>query len=173
MYEKFGQFIDGKWQASSNKETYEVINPANEEVIGLASKATPEDVDRALKSAEKGLEVWKKTSPWKRSSVIRKIADLIRAKQDVLAKWITLEVGKPFLEGKGEVGATADIFEWNSEETKRIYGQTVESRFEDTRISCLLSTNWSCCSNVSLEFSFSFIRKKNINCFSCRMFCYN
>ena len=134
MYEKFGQFIDGKWQASSNKETYEVINPANEEVIGLASKATPEDVDRALKSAEKGLEVWKKTSPWKRSSVIRKIADLIRAKQDVLAKWITLEVGKPFIEGKGEVGATADIFEWNSEETKRIYGQTVESRFEDTRI---------------------------------------
>ena len=73
MYEKFGQFIDGKWQASSNKETYEVINPANEEVIGLASKATPEDVDRALKSAEKGLEVWIKTSPWKRSSVIRKI----------------------------------------------------------------------------------------------------
>ena len=99
MYEKFGQFIDGKWQASSNKETYEVINPANEEVIGLASKATPEDVDRALKSAEKGLEVWKKTSPWKRSSVIRKIADLIRAKQDVLAKWITLDVGKPFSEG--------------------------------------------------------------------------
>ena len=133
MYEKFGQFIDGKWQASSNKETYEVINPANEEVIGHASKATPEDVDRALKSAEKGLEVWKKHL-LERSSVIRKIADLIRAKQDVLAKWITIEVGKPFLEGKGEVGATADIFEWNSEETKRIYGQTVESRFEDTRI---------------------------------------
>ena len=134
MYEKFGQFIDGKWQASSNNETYEVINPANEEVIGRASKATPEDVDRALKSAEKGLEVWKKTSPWKRSSIIRKIADLIRTKQDVLGKWLTLEVGKPFAEGKAEAGATADIFEWNSEETKRIYGQTVESRFEETRI---------------------------------------
>ena len=134
MYEKFGQFIDGKWQASSNKETYEVINPANEEVIGRASKATPEDVDRALKSAEKGLEVWKKTSPWKRSSIIRKIADKIREKQDIIAKWLTLEVGKPLAEGKAEAGATADIFEWNSEETKRIYGQTVESRFEDTRI---------------------------------------
>jgi len=134
MYEKFGQFIDGKWQPSEKKETYEVINPANEEIIGHASKATPVDVDKALKSAEKGLEVWKKTPPWKRSSIIRKIADLIRVKQDVLAKWLTLEVGKPFTEGKGEVGATADIFEWNSEETKRIYGQTVESRFEDTRV---------------------------------------
>ena len=134
MYEKFGQFIDGKWQPSEKKETYEVINPANEEVIGHASKATPVDVEKALKSAEKGLEVWKKTPPWKRSAIIRKIADLIREKQDVLAKWLTLEVGKPFAEGKGEVGGTADIFEWNSEETKRIYGQTVESRFEDTRV---------------------------------------
>ena len=134
MYSKFGQFIDGKWQESEIKETYEVLNPATEELLGKASKASPSDVEKALKSAEKGLEVWKKISPWKRSSIIRKIADLIREKQDILAKWLTLEVGKPFIEGKAEAGATADIFEWNSEETKRIYGQTVQSRFEDTRI---------------------------------------
>ena len=100
MYEKFGQFIDGKWQQSEKKETYEVINTATEEILGNASKASSTDVDKALKSAEKGLEIWKKTSSWKRSAVIRKIADLIREKQDVLAKWITLEVGKPFAEGK-------------------------------------------------------------------------
>ena len=134
MYKKFGQFIDGKWQESSDKGTYEVINPANEEVIGNASKATPQDVDRALKSAEKGLEVWKKTPPWQRSYIIRKIADKMREKQNVLAKWMTLEVGKPFSEAKAEVGGSADIFEWNAEETKRIYGQTVESRFADTRV---------------------------------------
>ena len=134
MYEKFGQFIDGKWQQSSDKSTYEVINPANEEILGKASKATPVDVDKALKSAAKGLEVWKQTPPWQRSYIIRKIADKMREKQDVLAKWMTLEVGKPFAEAKGEVGGAADIFEWNAEETKRIYGQTVESRFADTRV---------------------------------------
>ena len=53
MYNKFGQFIDGKWQTSSNNETYDVINPATEEVIGKASKASREDVQKALKSAEK------------------------------------------------------------------------------------------------------------------------
>ena len=134
MYEKFGQFINGKWQQSSDKSTYEVINPANEEVLGKASKATPEDVNLALKSAEKGLLTWKQTPPWQRSYIIRKIADKMREKQDVLAKWMTLEVGKPFAEAKGEVGGAADIFEWNAEETKRIYGQTVESRFPDTRV---------------------------------------
>ena len=40
MYSKFGQFIDGKWQPSEKKETYDVINPATEELIGKASKAT-------------------------------------------------------------------------------------------------------------------------------------
>ena len=134
MYNKFGQFIDGKWQASSNNETYDVINPATEEVIGKASKASREDVQKALKSAEKGLKIWRDTSPWKRSYIIRKIADKMREKQDVLAKWMTLEVGKPLAEGIGEVGGAADIFEWNAEETKRIYGQTVESRFPDTRV---------------------------------------
>ena len=47
MYSKFGQFIDGKWQQSQNNETYDVINPATEEVIGKASKAGEEDVNKA------------------------------------------------------------------------------------------------------------------------------
>ena len=134
MYEKFGQFINGKWQKSENNETYDVINPATEEIIGKASKAGRGDVDKALKSAEAGLNVWRNTAPWQRSYIIRKIADKIREKQDVLAKWLTLEVGKPLAEGTGEAGGAADIFEWNAEETKRIYGQTVESRFPDTRV---------------------------------------
>ena len=134
MYEKFGQFIDGKWQKSEKNETYEVINPATEEIIGKASKAGRSDVEKALKSAEKGLRVWRNTAPWQRSYIIRKIADKIREKQNVLAKWLTLEVGKPLAEGVGEAGGAADIFEWNAEETKRIYGQTVESRFPDTRV---------------------------------------
>ncbi len=134
MYSKFGQFINGKWQEAEKKETYEVINPATEEVIGRASKASSVDVDRALKSAEKGLNVWRNTAPWQRSYIIRKIADLMREKKDLLAKWLTLEVGKPLAEGLGEVGGAADIFEWNAEETKRIYGQTVESRFPDSRV---------------------------------------
>ena len=134
MYEKFGQFINGKWQKSENNETYDVINPATEEIIGKASKAGRGDVDKALKSAEAGLKVWRNTAPWQRSYIIRKIADKIREKQDVLAKWLTLEVGKPLAEGVGEAGGAADIFEWNAEETKRIYGQTVESRFPDTRV---------------------------------------
>ena len=134
MYSNFGQFIDGQWQQAEKKETYKVINPATEEVLGEASKASSVDVQKALKSAEKGLETWKNTTPWQRSYVIRKIADLMRERKDVLAKWLTLEVGKPLKEAIGEVGGGADIFEWNAEETKRIYGETLQSRFPETRV---------------------------------------
>ena len=134
MYSKFGQFINGKWQSSAQKETYPVINPATEEIIGHASKANKTDVEKALKSAQEGFDIWKKTSPWERSVIIRKIADLLRKKSKILAKWMTLETGKPFAEAEVEVKGSADIFEWNSEETKRIYGQPVESRFSGTKI---------------------------------------
>jgi succinate-semialdehyde dehydrogenase/glutarate-semialdehyde dehydrogenase len=134
MYEKFGQFIEGRWQQSSSGDTYEVINPASEEIIGLASKANKEDVHKALKSAAKGLEIWKNTSPWERAKILRKISELIRNKINILSKWMTLEVGKPLTEGPGEINGAADIFEWNSEETKRIYGEINQSRFPNTRI---------------------------------------
>jgi len=134
MYAKFGQFINGKWQKSSSGETYDVINPANEEIIGKASKANKDDVHKAIKSAAIGLEIWRNTSPWERAKVLRKISELMREKIDTLSKWMTLEVGKPLSEGPGEINGAADIFEWNSEETKRIYGEINQSRFPNTRI---------------------------------------
>ncbi len=134
MYEKFGQFINGKWQESSGKETYNVINPATEELIGKASKANDKDVELCLESASKGFEVWRKTSPWERSKIIRNISELIRKKNDILSKWLTLEVGKPLKESSGEANGAADIFEWSSEEAKRIYGETLQGRSPETKI---------------------------------------
>ena len=134
MYEKFGQYINGKWQKSSGGETYEVLNPATEEVIGNASKANEKDIALCLKSAEAGFEIWKNTSPWERSKVIRKISELIRKKNDILSKWLTLEVGKPLNESLGEASGAADIFEWSSEEAKRIYGETLQGRSPSTKI---------------------------------------
>ena len=128
MYEKFGQYINGKWQKSLSGENYEVINPATEEIIGKASKANQDDIDLTLKSAEKGLIVWKNTSPWERSKIIRKISDIIRKKTDILSNWLTLETGKPILEGINEANGAADIFEWSAEESKRIYGETLQGR---------------------------------------------
>lgn len=134
MYNNFGQFYNGKWNVSEDKSTYEVINPCSEEVIGNASNATMNDVDKALSSASLGLKKWSQYPAWQRSSILRKAADLIRENKEIIAKYISLEVGKPLKESLAEVAGAADIFEWNSEETKRIFGRIVESRFSETRV---------------------------------------
>ncbi len=134
MYEKFGQFINGKWLKSSGGETYDVVNPATEEIIGKASKANLKDIDLALKSAESGLKIWKNTTPWERSKIIRKISELIKKRNDKLSKWLTLEVGKPINESLNEVNGASEIFEWSSEEAKRIYGETLQGRSSDNKI---------------------------------------
>ena len=133
MYENLGNFIDGKW-SNSTKEKVEVFNPFNEEVIGSIPSSKEKELDEALQSAKNAMENWKKTSPWERSKIIKKTADLIKERVDEIANVMTLETGKPLAESKGETMAAADQFEWFSEETKRIYGQLIESRTQDARL---------------------------------------
>ena len=133
MYENLGNFIEGKW-SNNTKDKVEVFNPFNEEVLGTIPSSTEKELDEALNSAKQAMEGWKKTSPWERSKIIKKIADLIRERVDEIANIMTLETGKPLAEAKGETMASADQFEWFSEETKRIYGQLIESRTQDARL---------------------------------------
>ncbi|MDC1256604.1 NAD-dependent succinate-semialdehyde dehydrogenase [Pelagibacteraceae bacterium] len=133
MYSKLGNFINGQW-SNNTKEKIDVINPFNEEVLGQIPVSTKEDLDQALESAKKSFQLWKKTSPWERSKIIKKIADLIRERADDIAKTMTLETGKPLVEAKGETMGSAEQFDWYSEETKRIYGQIIEPRTQDVRM---------------------------------------
>jgi succinate-semialdehyde dehydrogenase/glutarate-semialdehyde dehydrogenase len=133
MYSKLGNFINGQW-SNNTKEKIDVINPFNEEVLGQIPVSTKEDLDQALDAAKKSFQLWKRTSPWERSKIIKKIADLIRERADDIAKTMTLETGKPLVEAKGETMGSAEQFDWYSEETKRIYGQIIEPRTQDVRM---------------------------------------
>ncbi|MFC6489724.1 NAD-dependent succinate-semialdehyde dehydrogenase, partial [Nitratireductor sp. GCM10026969] len=88
-------------------------------------------------AARNGFEVWRRTGPWERARIIRAVAELIRARAEEIATAMSLETGKPLAEAKGEVGGTADQFEWYAEETKRIYGQVIESRTGDSRMAVI------------------------------------
>ena len=66
---------------------------------------------------------------------MRHTADLIRSRVDEIAKIMSTETGKPLVEAKAEAGASADQFEWYSEEGKRAYGQIIPSRLTGERLS--------------------------------------
>lgn len=133
MYDKLGLYIDGQWRPSHSGRTFKILNPANEDVLGELPNADAQDLDDALAAAKKGLEVWRKTTAWERTKVMRKVAELLRERNESIAKTLTLESGKPIAEARLEVGAAADQFDWFADEARRIYGQTIESRMPNVR----------------------------------------
>jgi len=135
MYESYGLFIDGRWRQAADAATLPVIDPATEEEVGVIPVATPTDLDDALHAAESGFRAWRSVSVNERAACLRRVADGIRDCVDEIARMVTLEVGKPLAESRGEVLATADQFEWNGEEAKRIYGQTLDGREAGVRFS--------------------------------------
>jgi succinate-semialdehyde dehydrogenase/glutarate-semialdehyde dehydrogenase len=136
-YSDFGLYIGGEWRPAAHSGTKPVIDPATEDVIGVVPDATTTDLDRALDAAEAGFGTWRRVQPWDRAAKLRRVAELLRARLDDLAVLMSAETGKPVAEAKGEWSATADQFEWYSEETKRIYGQTIEGRQPDVRLSVI------------------------------------
>ncbi|MDM7851763.1 NAD-dependent succinate-semialdehyde dehydrogenase [Pseudochrobactrum kiredjianiae] len=120
--------INGEWRNAQNGRTIDVLNPATGEVIGKVAHAEIVDLDAALDAAAKGFKIWSATSPFDRSKLMRRAADLLRERADAIAPILTLEQGKPVAEAKGEILAGADIIEWFAEESRRTYGQIIPAR---------------------------------------------
>ncbi len=92
-YLKF--YIDGKWVEPAGKETFEVVNPATEQVSGKVALGSAADVDRAAKAARKAFASWSATSKQERLSVLGRIAEQYQKRQADLAAAISEEMGAP------------------------------------------------------------------------------
>ena len=121
-------FIDGKWRPAASGKTIPVLNPATEEPVGTVAHAEKADLDEALAAAEKGFKAWRVVSAYERSKVMRKAAELMRARADQIATVLTMEQGKTLAEAKQEAMAAADIIEWFAEEGRRAYGRLIPAR---------------------------------------------
>jgi succinate-semialdehyde dehydrogenase/glutarate-semialdehyde dehydrogenase len=122
--------INGEWRAARSGKTIPVLNPATEEVIGTVAHAERADLDEALAAADAGFKVWKKVSAFDRYKIMRKAADLVRQRADMIAPLMTQEQGKPVGEAKMETLAAADIIDWFAEEGRRAYGRVIPARAE-------------------------------------------
>jgi aminomuconate-semialdehyde/2-hydroxymuconate-6-semialdehyde dehydrogenase len=90
-------FIDGQYADSINLKTFDNINPATEEVMGQVAEGGKEEVDLAVAAAKKALKgPWKDLSARERSSILRKIGDLILDRVEELAALESMDTGKPY-----------------------------------------------------------------------------
>ena len=127
MYEKFGQYIDGKWQGSSDNATYDVINPATEEVIGKISAANKNDIDLAVEAAKLAYEsrVLVDMNPMERAKLMRSIADELRKISKDGGALLCEENGKLLAASEYEFLDAANYFDYYSGLTDKIEGQTI------------------------------------------------
>jgi len=120
--------IDGAWCKAASGKTLAVVNPASGDPIGVVAHAERPDLDRALAAAQKGFEVWRKTSAFDRYKLMRKAADLVRTRADAIAPLMTMEQGKPVGDAKQEALNAADLIDWFAEEGRRAYGRVIPAR---------------------------------------------
>lgn len=132
MYPNLELVIDGVRRQT--KATRPVVNPATEEVIGQCPIATEQDLADALQAAVRGFATWRSASPYDRSKILRRGADLVRERIDQIATILTLEQGKTLIESKGEIAYSADVFDWYAEEGRRTYGRIIPSRSQHSRM---------------------------------------
>ena len=124
----FQNFIDGQWVAPSTGAYFENINPADTtDIIGRFPKSGAADVAKAVESAKRGFERWRRTPSPARGDVLRRVGEIMTARKEELADLMTREMGKPLAETRGDVQEGIDTAFYAATEGRRLFGHTVPS----------------------------------------------
>lgn len=115
--------IGGKWQSASDGKTFEVTDPATGKVLKAIADASFEDGQLAMAAAHEAQAGWGKTAPRVRAEILRAAFEKVTQMSDDFATLMSMEMGKPFAEAKGEVAYGAEFLRWFSEEAPRIDGR--------------------------------------------------
>src|SRR6188768_1025155 len=130
VYPNTQLLINGEWRAARSGRTMPVVNPATGDTIGSLAFAERADLDEALEAAARGFDTWKRVSAYERSKIMRKAANLLRERLDLVAMLMTMEQGKTIAEAKAEILNGADTIDWFAEEGRRAYGRVIPARAE-------------------------------------------
>ena len=131
------QYINGDWADAIDKGTYELVNPATEELLHTISFGNDKDAHLAIDIAQQAFTIWSKTTPYVRAEILKKAANYLRENIELIARDMVLESGKPLAEAKGEWTVVANLFEWYAEEGKRSYGKVIPASRLDKRSSVI------------------------------------
>jgi len=120
-------YIDGKWLNSSSGETFESINPYNQEAFAIIPQASNSDIDLAIQSANHAFETnWSKTNGLKRANLLNKLADLIEENAENLAELETIDNGKVLRETKNQMYFAARNYRFFAGFADKLSGETLQ-----------------------------------------------
>ncbi|MEM9224232.1 MAG: betaine-aldehyde dehydrogenase [Pseudomonadota bacterium] len=119
-------FINGTYVDDTAGEAIDCLYPANGEVIARVHGATSAIIEEAMAAAVRAQAVWATTSPAERGRVLRRAADLIRARNEALSALETLDTGKPIQETLvADAASGADALEWFGTLAPGLHGEAI------------------------------------------------
>lgn len=118
-----GLLIGGEWRAAEGGKTVAVSDPATGEVIHQIADASVADGVAAMDAAAEAFPSWAATPARERAEILRRAFDLLQERKEDVALLMTLEMGKPLAEARGEVGYGGEFLRWFSEVTAHTQGR--------------------------------------------------
>lgn len=122
-----GLLVGGQWRDSRSSSSFDVIDPATEQVLAKVANASVDDATDAVAAAYEAQPKWEATSPRDRGEVLRRAYELMRDRIDEIATVIVLENGKSFPDARSEAVYAAEFFRWYSEEAVRLSGEMLRA----------------------------------------------
>lgn len=129
--QEYKLFINGEWVESGTGETFDDLNPATLELIGKIHKASEEDVQHAVESAQDAFDSWSSTPAPQRAKILFRAARMLEERKEELARLMTVEMGKVLKEARGDVQEAIDITYYAAGEGRRLLGETTPSELPD------------------------------------------
>ena len=130
-------YINGAYIDATSGQTFQTLNPANGEVLAEVQSASKADVNAAILAAQAGQRIWSAMTAMQRSRILRKAVDILRSRNDELARLETLDTGKPFSETSVvDIATGADVLEYFAGLVPALEGSQIplrESAFIYTR----------------------------------------
>jgi betaine-aldehyde dehydrogenase len=120
--------IGGESVDAADGQTFEIVNPANGQVIATAPLGGKEDVDRAVKAAQDAFDApkgWSSFAAGKRGRTLSKFAELIKKNSEELAQLESRNTGKPITSARGEIIGSSLVFDYYAGAANKIFGQTI------------------------------------------------
>ncbi len=143
--------VGGAWRDAAGGATFEVHDPATGEVIAAVADASAADGAAAMDAAAAAQDAWAGTPTRERAEVLRRAFDLVTERAEELATLMTLEMGKPLADARGEVTYGGEFLRWFSEEAAHVNGRYQTSPEGSLRVlvtkrpvgPCLVITPWN------------------------------
>ncbi|KAL5362580.1 Aldehyde/histidinol dehydrogenase [Aspergillus floccosus] len=131
-------YINGQWVTrKSTSKTFNVFNPATEQLLGTCPESSTEDLNDAIHAASRAFPGWRALSGRQRGRILRRLFDLLTENKEDIGRIITAENGKAKADAEGEALFAASFFEWFGEEAARVYGDVIPHSNPTSRIQVL------------------------------------